>query len=98
MDGRVVARVFGTQVVKMKGHRFNDAKGEANIYDYADMKVAVPHGCATPGWLSCNWLQGIRYARWFEPPSLVTMKGGMREARPVDEENDDETPDVPGAD
>jgi len=26
------------------------------------------------------------------------MKGGMREARPVDEENDDETPDVPGAD
>jgi uncharacterized protein (TIGR03032 family) len=34
--------------------------------------------------------------RWFEQPSIVTMKAGMWEARPVDEADGAETPDVPG--
>jgi hypothetical protein len=34
----------------------------------------------------------------FEQPSIVTMKGGMWEARPVDEADGAETPDVPSAD
>lgn len=36
--------------------------------------------------------------QWFEQPSIVTMKGGMWEARPVDEADGAEMPDAPSAD
>jgi uncharacterized protein (TIGR03032 family) len=36
--------------------------------------------------------------QWFEQPSIVTMKGGMWEARPVDEADGAETPDAASAD
>jgi hypothetical protein len=36
--------------------------------------------------------------QWFQQPSVVTMKGGMWEARPVDEADGGEAPRVQSSD
>ena len=36
--------------------------------------------------------------QWFEQPSIVTIKGGIWEARPVDDADGAETPDSASAD